>query len=350
MEEGGGVDAVYLDFAKAFDTVPHTRLLRKLHNLGIRGPIHAWIASFLSRRRQRVILRNGKSRWTNVSSGVPQGSILGPVLFLLYVNDLPDSVVATAKMFADDTKLYKGIHNKEDCQELQDDLNELSAWSKQWLLRFNASKCVVLKMKSAIQYAYTLNGTFLNEVESQNDLGVTITSDLMPSQHILNIVKKANSRIYMIKRCFTGLTKKKLLTLYKSIVRPIMEYASPVWCPWQVKDKEISQKTQDRCLRLCKEHVDLESLEDRRKQTDLVETFKFKRGFYKTPSSVFFKDSHTTQLRGHSQKIFKRRSRLDVTKNFFSVVDPWNSLDEATVSVDKPNSFKIIIKSCASSD
>ena len=147
----------------------------------------------------------------------------------------------------------------------------------------------------------------------------------MPSQHILNIVKKANSRTYMIRRCFTGLTKKKLLTLYKSIVRPIMEYASPVWNPWQVKDKEILQKTQDRCLRLCKEHVDIESLEDRRKKTDLVETFKFKRGFYKTPSSVFFKDSHTTQLRGHSQKIFKRRSRLDVTKNFFSnrVVDPW---------------------------
>ena len=150
-----------------------------------------------------------------------------------------------------------------------------------------------------------------------------------------------------------GLTKKKLLTLYQSIVRPIMEYASPVWSPWQVKDKEILQKTQDRCLRLCKEHVDLESLEDRRKKTDLVETFKFKRGFYKTPSSVFFKDSHTTQLRGHSQKIFKRRSRLDVAKNFFSnrVVDPWNSLDEATVSVDKPKSFKNIIKkSCASSD
>ncbi len=97
-------------------------------------------------------------------------------------------------------------------------------------------------MKSAIQYVYTLNGTCLSEVDSQNDLGVTITSDLMPSQHILNIVKKANSRIYMIKLCFTGLTKKKLLTLYKSIVRPIMEYASPVWNPWQVKDKEILQK------------------------------------------------------------------------------------------------------------
>ena len=147
-----------------------------------------------------------------------------------------------------------------------------------------------------------------------------------------------------------GLTKQKLLTLYKSIVRPIMEYASPVWSPWQVKDKEILQKTQDRCLRLCNENIELETLEERRKKTDLVETFKFKRGFYKTPSNTFFKESHTTQLRGHSQKIFKERSRLDVTKNFFShrVVDPWNSLPESTVSAEKTKSFKKIIKSCAS--
>ncbi len=347
IDEGDGVDAVYLDFAKAFDTVPHTRLLRKLHNVGIRGAIHAWISSFLSHRRQRVILRNGTSKWAQVISGVPQGSILGPVLFLLYVNDLPDTVMATAKMFADDTKVYRRIQTKSDCQELQNDLNNLAAWSKQWLLNFNATKCVALRIKNAVKYVYTLNGTYLRDVDSQNDLGVTISNDLMPSKHILNIVKKANSRIYMIKRCFTGLTKQKLLTLYKSIVRPIMEYASPVWSPWQVKDKEILQKTQDRCLRLCNENIELETLEERRKKTDLVETFKFKRGFYKTPSNTFFKESHTTQLRGHSQKIFKERSRLDVTKNFFShrVVDPWNSLPESTVSAEKTKSFKKIIKS-----
>ncbi len=352
IDEGGGVDAVYLDFAKAFDTVPHTRLLRKLHNMGIRGAIHSWIASFLSHRRQRVILRNGTSRWSQVTSGVPQGSILGPVLFLLYVNDLPDTVMATAKMFADDTKVYKHVKNRDDCQELQEDLNRLSAWSKQWLLKFNASKCVALRIKNSIQYVYTLNGTYLRDVDSQNDLGVTITNDLMPSRHILNIAKKANTRIYMIKRCFTGLTKKKLLILYKSIVRPIMEYASPVWSPWQVKDKEILQKTQDRCLRLCSENIELESLEERRKKTDLVETYKFKRGFYKTPSKTFFKDSETTHLRGHSQKIFKTRSRLEVARNFFSqrVVDPWNSLDEATVSAENPKSFKTRMKSCASND
>ena len=147
---------MYLDFAKAFDTVPHTRLLRKLHNIGIRGAVHAWISSFLSNRRQRVILRNGTSKWARVTSGVPQGSILGPVLFLLYVNDLPDTVTATAKMFADDTKVYRRIQTRSDCQELQNDLNRLAAWSKQWLLNFNATKCVALRIRNAVKYVYTL--------------------------------------------------------------------------------------------------------------------------------------------------------------------------------------------------
>ncbi len=279
-----GVDVVYLDFAKAFDSVPHTRLLNKLHNLGIRGQIHSWITSFLSNRRQRVILRNGASNWVEVTSGVPQGSILGPVLFLLYVNDLPDVVCSTAKMFADDTKLYSRVHEWQDCQQMQYDLNKLSVWSRNWLLRFNASKCVVLRIKAAIDYAYTLNGTYLDEVDSQKDLGVIISNDLMPSKHIIDITKKANSRIFMVKRCFSGLTKQKILTLYKSIIRPILEYASPAWSPWLEKDKILLENTQRKVLKLCTDNIELESLQERREHTDLVETFKYKKGFYKTPS------------------------------------------------------------------
>ena len=122
---GESTDVIYLDFAKAFDTVAHQRLIAKLDYSGIRGHLLAWITSFLTGRRQRVVLRNGISDWIPVTSGVPQGSILGPLLFLIFVNDLPSIVLSTAKLFADDTKLYRQIMNITDCDILQNDLRFL---------------------------------------------------------------------------------------------------------------------------------------------------------------------------------------------------------------------------------
>ena len=178
------VDVVYLDFAKAFDTVVHQRLLYKLEFYGIKGHIHSWLSSYLSHRRQRVIHRNGASEWTPVTSGVPQGSILGPLLFLLFVNDLPKVALSKAKLFADDTKVYRETPNKDECEVLQTDLNRFSAWSKVWLINFNALKCVVLRIKEAIKYIYTLDGNKLESVTDQKDLGVTISNSLKPKTHI----------------------------------------------------------------------------------------------------------------------------------------------------------------------
>ena len=146
----------------------------------------------------------------------------------------------------------------------------------------------------------------------------------------------------MIRRCFTGFTKNKILTLYTSIVRPILEYASPAWNPWLVKDIDILEKTQKRCLRLCPERIDLESLKVRRHRTDLVETYKFLKGKYRTSSENFFTRSHTSHLRGHSEKLFKSRGRLDLRKYSFShrVVDPWNNLPEEAVSAASEEIFK----------
>ena len=178
---------MYIDFAKAFGIVPHKRLILKLQQAGIRGLVLDWIRSFLANKRQRVILRNGVSSWRTITSGVPQGSILGPVLFLIYVNDLPDLVNSTAKMFADDTKVYWQIQNREDAQELQDDLTKLATWSKQWLLDFNATKCIVMSIRNSLKHTYTLNGHVLNSEDSQRDLGVTISNDLKPHLHITKV-------------------------------------------------------------------------------------------------------------------------------------------------------------------
>ena len=228
--------------------MPHQRLIYKFQQLGIRGDLLQWIKAFLIGRRQRVILRNGASSWRDVISGVPQGTILGPMFFLLFVNDMPDVVSSTAKMFADDTKLYRNIYSANDCKDLQEDLNALSAWSHHWLLRLNASKCVTVRFRSAFHYVYSLNGIYLEEASEQKDLGVLISNDLKPSRHICNVCKRANQRIGMIKRCFSHFTSEKISILYKAIIRPILEYTSVVWNPITKKDIVQLEKVQKRCL------------------------------------------------------------------------------------------------------
>ena len=335
-------DIVYLDFAKAFDTVPHQRLLVKLKNCGIRGNALLWIRSFLSERRQRVMLRNGVSTWQNVRSGVPQGSILGPLLFLIYVNDMPENVMSTAKMFADDTKVYKGIKIIDDCKILQDDLNNLAAWSSKWLLNFNEQKCVVLKIKMSILYMYTLNGHVLTQVSSQKDLGITISETLKPAEHIRNIIKRANQRTGLIRRCFTDLTKEKVFILYTSLIRPILEYASPAWNPHLIKDVSQLESTQRRCLRLSKEAISLPSLTYRRLFADLCEVYKYTHDKYKNGLTDMFCFSTNPQLKGHSLKFYKARCETALRQHFFSerVVNEWNSLTEDVVTAPTLDCFK----------
>ena len=337
-DDDKGVDAIYLDFRKAFDTVPHKRLLYKLNHLGVRGHLLAWIG-----RRQRVILRNGASSWKKVTSGVPQGSILGPLLFLLYVNDIPDAISSSiAKMFADDTKVYNSIVTSADCDALQADLNALAAWSHLWLLEFNADKCVVLRIKAAVSYRYSLNGVYLQEVVDQKDLGITVSNNLTPTRHVQDIVKKAHRKIAMFRRCFSGFDATKVKILYQSLIRPALEYASTAWSPNLKKDIDALEKVQAKCLRLCwSDKVEMESLETRRMKTDLVDTYKFLHGHYKTDPDKFFSLPHK-DLRGHSMKLFQRRSKTSLANHFYSnrVVKSWNNLPKQVVAAPTIAAFK----------
>ena len=218
---GDSTDVIYLDFAKAFDTVAHQRLLAKLDHSGI-WTFTYMVIFILDWKTSTGCAQKEISDWIKVTSGVPQGSILGPLLFLIFVNDLPNIASSTAKLFADDTKLYRQIKNIRDCDILQDDLNEFLAWSKIWLINFNALKCIVLRIPEAIRYINTLDGVNLESVDSQKDLGVTISKSLKPATHIDIITKKAYQKIGMIKRCFTNFTEKKVTTLYQSIIRPAL--------------------------------------------------------------------------------------------------------------------------------
>ena len=146
IENGTFNDCIYLDYQKAFDTVPHNRLISKLYAYNLDARIIKWIKYYLSERKQFVEINGKKSEWQNVTSGIPQGSVLGPLLFLIYINDLPDGIMSTIYMYADNTKLYREIKSHEDHQILQNDLTKLCIWSKKWLLKFHPKKCSCLSI------------------------------------------------------------------------------------------------------------------------------------------------------------------------------------------------------------
>ena len=159
VDEGDPVDIVYLDFQKAFDKVPHQRLLRKVSCHGIRGKVLSWISNWLKDRKQRVGINGKFSEWRGVTSGVPQGSVLGPILFNLFINDLEKGVNSEVAKFADDTKLLKIVKTKADCEELQKDLTKLSDWATKWQMKFNVDKCKVMHIgKNNPNYTYNMMG------------------------------------------------------------------------------------------------------------------------------------------------------------------------------------------------
>ena len=196
LDDNIPVDIVYFDFAKAFDSVPHKRLLTKIKSYGIEGNIYNWIKSFLTDRKQRVVLNGFKSEWTTVTSGVPQGSVLGPLLFLLYINDLPGNVkYCQVKISADDTKIYSPSNCQ--AQHIQNDIESLKNWSKTWQLPFNSDKCSVLHLGSSNQrneyYVLddlTQTDTMIKSVESIRDLGIIADNKFKFDKHIAEVAKK----------------------------------------------------------------------------------------------------------------------------------------------------------------
>ena len=169
MQSGKQTYLILLDFSKAFDKVAHEKILSKLHFYDIRGNILNWIKDFLDNRTQSVILNGTNSDNIAVSSGVPQGSVLGPILFLAYINDLPEQVRSRVRLFADDTAMYLALDKQADSEILQKDLEILENWVKLWDMSFNPSKCQVIhvtRRKTPLQTKYHLHGCVLESVPS----------------------------------------------------------------------------------------------------------------------------------------------------------------------------------------
>ena len=288
-----------------------------------------------------MVLNGSYSKWTRVVSGVPQGTILGPVLFLLFINDLSNCVKNSIKLFADDCKVYKPISSVNDCVSLQDDLNSVCAWTRNWQLSFNKDKCVVLRVRKNTDFTYSMDGKALKSVKEQKDLGVTISDTLKPSVHIHNIAKKANQRLGMIRRCFSNKSQLTVKPLYTTLVRPILETVSSAWSPYTQKDIAELDKIQHRAERLCEPRIHFQDLSERRDRVDMCETYKILNREYKLNPNDFF-ELGVDNLRGHDLKLVKQRSRTDIRRHFFSnrVVNKWNKLSNKVITANNISTFK----------
>ena len=345
------LDAIYLDFRKAFDLVSHQKLIDKLESLGISQVLISWVSNWLSGRRQRVVLNGSFSPWTNVPSGVIQGSQLGPKLFLIFVSDIPDCISQDIflSMYADDSKLLGPARIAHD--GLQSTLNKLEHWCQVNAMEFNIGKCKVIHFgHSNIQKDYFIKGIKLESTEALKDLGVLVDRQLKFSSHVQMISKRANSILGQIRRCFSFRTKLVFLNLYKTFVRSQMEHAVQVWNPWLQKDIDTLEKVQKRALRMISDfptsantydlklkELRLISLHERRERGDAIQTFKIIRGIDNVTYSQWFRFTSEVNIRD-SRSVSEAKleipfARTDVRKYFFSVraCHIWNLI---------PNSFR----------
>ena len=253
--QGKQTDLVLLDFSKAFDKVNQLKLLFKLSQHGVKGDTLNWIRAFLVGRTQAVVLEGESSAEVPVTSGVPQGSVLGPLLFLLYINDLPQNIQSQVGLFADDTAVYLTVNSYEAANTLQADLDTLQEWELTWDMEFNPGKCQVMhitKSRVPFQSQYTLHGQTLESVDSAKYLGVTISQDLNWNKHINNITGKANRTLGFIKRNVKTKNESVKELAYKTLVRPQVEYASTIWSPHTKQNTQKIEMVQRRAARWVK--------------------------------------------------------------------------------------------------
>lgn len=252
MANGKQTDVVVMDFSKAFDKVDHQRLILKLKRMGINNKTTNWIEAWLSHRSQKVVVDSRTSNSCPVLSGVPQGSVLGPCLFLIYINDMPDNLKSNVRLFADDTIVYLTISSLDDCHTLQSDLHKLEQWEQEWLMSFNPDKCEIIhitRKHKPIIYKYTLHNHILKSTNKAKYLGVSITKDLTWNSHINDITNKANASLRFIKRNVKTNSIKTKELAYKTYVRPKIEYCSVVWDPWQKQQIHKIEMVQRRAAR-----------------------------------------------------------------------------------------------------
>ena len=360
------VDIIYTDIAKAFDSVSHKKLLSVLQSYGVNGNAFNWIQAFLDQRKQQVRVQDSFSCFKPVSSGVPQGSVIGPLLFIIYINDLIQAATATENdsncamfLFADDAKLISC-----DNFALQNAIHKVYTWMNVRQLRLAPTKFehLPLNRNSSDNHTFTIEDTEICSSNYVKDLGVYVSNDMKWSKHISYVRSKASATAYQILHSFSSKNVWTLLKAYVTYVRPLLEYNTPVWSPYLQKNIHAIESVQKRytktiCMR-CNipftsysdrlHKLNIQSLQYRRLEYDLILTYKICYGLIDINFDNFFKYcSSPYKLRRHRltlQSIGKPKHK-NVT-NFFShrVVSLWNSLPEYVVTAPSLPIFKNYLK------
>ncbi|CAG9137746.1 unnamed protein product [Plutella xylostella] len=289
IDGGNQVDAIYTDFSKAFDKVSHYVLLTKLSAMGVHGSLLRWVTSYVTNRSQAVVVGGACSELVKMSSGVPQGSLLGPLFFNAYIFDICNCFQnAHFNLFADDLKLFLIVNSSDDCIRLQDDLTRLQNYCENNKLELNANKCFKIsftRKTNKVVYNYTLANTVLTEKTKLRDLGIIMDSKMLFDAHISHIITRANKMLGFIMRVGRDFScTETLKILYMTHVRSILEFSSPVWSPQYDVYKQRIEAVQHRFIRhlayrerisyknnykLLENYFGLDSLENRRVASDM---------------------------------------------------------------------------------
>ena len=254
-------DAILLDFSKAFDKVDHLGLLSKLEKLGIRGPLLDWTSSFLIGRKQCVVVDGRASPHSDVLSGVPQGTVLGPLFFLVYINDISKGLSqgTSIRLFADDSLLYRQINSQKDCEILQKDLDTLQIWESKFKMEFHPEKCNLLQItnkKKPFDFIYKIHNTPLSKTDSAKYLGVVIDSKLCWRPHYSHLIKSCKNTLSFIKRNIPKASRFVKNKCYTVLIRPKAEYASPVWDPhYKIHIQNIEKIQKSAAHYVCNNYV-----------------------------------------------------------------------------------------------
>ena len=361
LDDGTQTDVITFDFSKAFDKVPHHRLLLKLQYYGIHGNTLQWLTSFLSGRNQRVVLDGSSSSWSPVLSGVPQGTVLGPLLFLLYINDITTDINSDIRLFADDCILYRSIKSYQDLLILQQDINTLYHWSLTWQMQFNIAKChsmSITRKRNKFETSYLLGNDLLSPVTSFTYLGIIVTSDMRWNQHISSVCSKATRTLNFIRRNVYNCTSEAKAKTYLSLVRPQLEYAAAAWDLYTSKNIQQLESVQNRAARFAKRdyrrttsvsqlvsQLSWPSLADRRRQARLILFHKAHHGHSPLLLDQFPRNSNYTRLGTRGILYRQAPVRTDAYKwSFFPrTIRDWNSLSSLLHYPESPDVFKNLL-------
>ena len=337
---------VFCDISKAFDRVWHSGLLFKIRQLGIKGQLLCWIRNYLINRQQQVTIGQSRSRINLINAGVPQGSVLGPLLFLIYVNDITENLVSMPRLFADDTSLACTTANISDLEGiLNHDLNVIANWSKQWLVKFNPSKTEVIYFGHGRSPSLLFENSTLTPVNTHKHLGITLSNNYKWTDHVNNILTTSSKLLGIMRRIKFTVSRKALNQIYISYLRPILEYASPVWDNCTQNDKDKLERVQLEAARIVtgttrsisSQNLYRETgwltLSDRRQYQKLILMYKIKHSMVPNYlSSLFPRSSDNPSqytLRSRNEFLNYQRRTTTYANSFVpSSINEWNNLPE----------------------